>query len=1538
MWTSGPVLQAGAGNEKVDPYFEHVVLQLVGRGVANSVDFIDSSLANNLVKANGDSKHTVNEYKVGTSSFQFDGTGDGLSVPHSEALAFNDADWTVELWFKTPTLPTDYRSLFIKRNTDTPFYNPLGIGLKVNGALSIAVSSDGATWQVDYTSPNSTFQTNTWHHVAVCLESKQLRVYIDGYLRYVQDGVTPMSSSHAIGIGANANGTQNFVGYMDGIRVTRGKARYSRPALPTALTSGTGMCAALNFDGSFTDLVGPTWTPSGNTAISTTYRRYGSSAVVMDGSGDRLTRDTTSGFPSADESFTISAWIRPTSMHDGGIVGWGNFGTNNQATGLAIKTTGVIQYWWGNDLSAAITTLADGSWHHVMTSYDGYQRQLYVDGVLIARDIPGVAHAATNVTTVLMGSSGPAAIDYYNGYIDDVRVYKDVALTMPTFVPPLVYVMSDKFRRSVVSLLNFNGDSAAVATDHVGRRWNVSGSPVLSTTQSRGGGSSLYLSASAYIYAGGSKDFDLGDYYTVEMWVYPTSVASNFGLIHRGYYSTGTTLWTGLSFSIRWLNTPVLRFYFYGLSIASEQYIDVPSALSANAWHHIAMVRNGSVGYAFINGVCRGKITGLNTVAVSDRPVQIGAWPYSGGTEAMTGYVDSVRITKGIARYLPPNDAAINPDTMVPADVIALPFLESHGATTTTDYAESRPWTFNGAAALSNTQFKTGTASLKLTTSSDYLTTPHATPFGLGTGDFTIEAWVHMTSWPTAWVGVYASSIIASYNGGSGTNKGWQLRLDGTASSVTGLNAYSGLTTLSWNWNTGTTFLLNTWYHIALVRKNGVVRAFLNGVQQGTPTANTEAWTPSESRPMYIGQLNDASYKYAFYGYLDSIRVTKRALYNANGNSATNLYTYDKALNKVASLLGGGNGVHAEGHLNDEKQIVWTNNATVASNSAARFGLTSINGNGSTAYLDTTDTAFNRGYGDFTWEAWVYSATTSAWSRLAETSEYNSATMGWHLSFNGTDGAGSRRLGLQLAKSGGGGARLESDAAFPNATWAHLAIVRKNNNAFMLIDGKLQTTSLDLSTENWTTGGMRLFCTKGAPSNFFSGYVNDVRFTENADRYEVNFRNACPPTAAPSANLPTVVSVLNFEGSLTDEKSHTWTAYGAAAVSTSQAKFGTYSLSVPGSSYVLGDGLSDFQFGSGDFTIEMWVRFNANNCCVFDFRGAGQDVSQNLTLFNNYGGSGNWYLYCNGAWIFQVTDPIVTVDTWYHIAISRRAGVMYFFRDGVQMWKGAFTNSLTCGTNRPVLGAQGNTIGTYMNGYIDGVRFTKGEGLYFPSRAPMTAPADEPGLTSLLNFDGTHGQTTTSDPSGLTWTFNGSSQLSSTQVRFGTTSLYLPGSSADYVSCNSVLLDLLSGGDWCVDCWMMATAAPSNSGAVWSKDASVTGMLLRLRTAMDGFEFVYPGLQQSATLGSAVRLNVWYHIAVMRVGTQHYFFMDGIGGPFSIANRTGDETGSPFSIGRSSNTGNHAPFIGYIDGLRIMRGRSLFIPAGVPAPRHFNQK
>jgi hypothetical protein len=120
-----------------------------------------------------------------------------------------------------------------------------------------------------------------------------------------------------------------------------------------------------------------------------------------------------------------------------GIVGWGNFGFINQVNAFRLASegeppcdgNGLVNYWWGHDLYACTNLITINTWHHSIAQFYGTTREIYLDGALIARDVPGSSHNVPNTDNFKFGQTCPVSICYwnegewFNGSLHAVRIY-----------------------------------------------------------------------------------------------------------------------------------------------------------------------------------------------------------------------------------------------------------------------------------------------------------------------------------------------------------------------------------------------------------------------------------------------------------------------------------------------------------------------------------------------------------------------------------------------------------------------------------------------------------------------------------------------------------------------------------------------------------------------------------------------------------------------------------------------------------------------------------------------------------------------------------------------------------------------------------------------------------------------------------------------------------------------------------------------------------------------------------------------------------
>jgi hypothetical protein len=148
--------------------------------------------------------------------------------------------------------------------------------------------------------------------------------------------------------------------------------------------------------------------------------------LLLDGNGDMLVVNAAQiapvGLSVGDGSYAISAQFKPAVSNNGGIVGWGNYGTTNEVTALRMNgANGMVHYWWAIDQVPGGLNLLDGQFHHVVAMYDTTTglRSLLLDGVLISQDSPPDHNAAGINFTLGKTFSN----EFFNGILDDVAIF-----------------------------------------------------------------------------------------------------------------------------------------------------------------------------------------------------------------------------------------------------------------------------------------------------------------------------------------------------------------------------------------------------------------------------------------------------------------------------------------------------------------------------------------------------------------------------------------------------------------------------------------------------------------------------------------------------------------------------------------------------------------------------------------------------------------------------------------------------------------------------------------------------------------------------------------------------------------------------------------------------------------------------------------------------------------------------------------------------------------------------------------------------------
>ncbi len=429
------------------PHMGSPVLLLDGNGSngAQNNTFIDGSSNTFTVTRFGNTTQgTFSPFcNTGGSGF-FDGSGDYLLFPNDNNFAFGTGDFTIEAWVykRANTLQT------IMSNLNSSSDGNSTVWLYVNANNAIVTS----TWFTALsTSASNVVSNDNWFHVAWCRSGTNTSVWVNGNRVSNYTNSSNFSLNNGFRIGAYGAGSTPLNGFISNARVVKGTSIYNPsntnftpPNNPLTAVSGTSLL--LKFENGPLDDSQRRHNVEtfGNAQISTMQSKFGGASMAFDGSGDVLTIADDNALDMGNNPFTWECWVYANSAQTGvwraiyskrNSTGWVNgpilyINTGNR---LALYETFNNSSWSINNLTAS-TTLPLDSWVHVAVTWDGSTYRIFQGGTQVA-SLPSATPPAVNASNLYIGGEVGAA-NALNGYIDDLRITKGVALYTSNFTPP----------------------------------------------------------------------------------------------------------------------------------------------------------------------------------------------------------------------------------------------------------------------------------------------------------------------------------------------------------------------------------------------------------------------------------------------------------------------------------------------------------------------------------------------------------------------------------------------------------------------------------------------------------------------------------------------------------------------------------------------------------------------------------------------------------------------------------------------------------------------------------------------------------------------------------------------------------------------------------------------------------------------------------------------------------------------------------------------------------------------------------------------
>lgn len=188
-----------------------LLLNFTNAGVIDSTN-------KNIFETIGDAKISTAQSKWGAGALYLDGTGDYLTMLNNNLFAFGTENFTIEMWVYASDINYGNRTLVVSSAFDTggPFL------LHQYGDYIRFWSPGLATSYLEY----GLFTATTWTHIAITRNNRTLRLFINGTQRASGTDNSNYADT-SIRIGARFDGSENFNGYINDLRITTGLARYT---------------------------------------------------------------------------------------------------------------------------------------------------------------------------------------------------------------------------------------------------------------------------------------------------------------------------------------------------------------------------------------------------------------------------------------------------------------------------------------------------------------------------------------------------------------------------------------------------------------------------------------------------------------------------------------------------------------------------------------------------------------------------------------------------------------------------------------------------------------------------------------------------------------------------------------------------------------------------------------------------------------------------------------------------------------------------------------------------------------------------------------------------------------------------------------------------------------------------------------------------------------------------------------------------------------------------------------------------------------
>ena len=533
----------------------------------------------------------------------------------------------------------------------------------------------------------------------------------------------------------------------------------------------------------------------------------------------------------------------------------------------------------------------------------------------------------------------------------------------------------------------------------------------------------------------------------------------------------------------------------------------------------------------------------------------------------------------------------------------------------------------------------------------------------------------------------------------------------------------------------------------------------------------------------------------------------------------------------------------------------------------------------------SSDFAF--GTGDFTIECFV---------NFLGTDEYS----GGIFSLNSFAPAMALRdtTGLTIYTPSAGQKITGNSGLFTVGVWYHLAYVRASGVIKVYKDGSLVTwndgTSSVSDTGNVTNTNF-IIGKYYSDDYTLDGYISNLRVVKGTAVYTSNFT---PPTEPLTAITNTVLltccsnrfkdkstsahrvapdaSGVNHMTSTNLPEVHPFSPYSPSDAYSASVNGGSVYFIKTDNSYLTLSDATDFDFGTGDYTVEMWAyptdTFNTNWAMAVSTigvnqywawtDGGGTESAAGLSTYPGGGYSGSF-------------DHMPNRFSWSHIVFQNTSGTENWYVNGVRVYNTTNNPSFSASATGLRIGDSPHYSGQFQyGGYLTDIRVVKGSNAY-TNGSTITVPTAP--LTKITNTKLLLNSTGSAiiDQTGNTNIRTKGLSLGTSQKKFGTASIEYDGT-ADYLDLSDRSVVPPSGTEnFTIECFVYINSHKNYNniycaGPYIQFYVNSSGKLATWIARAD-LQFPVNNFQSTGTISTST----WTHVALVRNGSVYTHYIDG---------------------------------------------------------------